>query len=92
MGSTYVSAFQVVTSATLLLQVNAVIGELFSTDVMGKVVVEERKAEESKSEKVTLSVSEWSTGLEDTDDENLYFCPEKGNVVFASAADGWGFG
>ena len=25
------------------------------------------------------------------DDSNLYFAPERGNVIFASAADGWGF-
>ena len=25
------------------------------------------------------------------DDEDLYFAPERGNVVFASAIDGWGF-
>jgi len=33
----------------------------------------------------------WSSGLEDSDDSHLYFCPDQGNVVFASAADGWGF-
>ena len=32
-----------------------------------------------------------SSGLEDADDSNLYFSPEHGNVVFASAMDGWGF-
>ena len=25
------------------------------------------------------------------DDEDIYFAPEKGNVIFASAIDGWGF-
>ncbi|KNC72355.1 hypothetical protein SARC_15090, partial [Sphaeroforma arctica JP610] len=28
----------------------------------------------------------------DVDDESLYFEPEKENVVFASAQDGWAFG
>ncbi|KAK9474817.1 P-loop containing nucleoside triphosphate hydrolase protein [Dipodascopsis tothii] len=28
---------------------------------------------------------------EDEDDEHLYFAPEKNNVIFASALDGWGF-
>lgn len=28
---------------------------------------------------------------QERDDEDLYFAPEKGNVVFASAIDGWGF-
>lgn len=35
---------------------------------------------------------DWSVGLEETDDSALYFSPELGNVVFASALDGWGFG
>lgn len=36
-------------------------------------------------------VYDWSDGLQDTDDSTLYFSPEQGNVVFASALDGWGF-
>ncbi len=36
-------------------------------------------------------VYDWSDGLEDTDDSSLYFSPEQGNVIFASALDGWGF-
>ncbi len=37
-------------------------------------------------------VYNWSAGLEETDDSSLYFSPEQGNVIFASALDGWGFG
>lgn len=37
------------------------------------------------------AVYDWSDGLQDTDDSSLYFCPVQGNVVFASALDGWGF-
>ena len=29
--------------------------------------------------------------LEDRDDSNIYFTPDSGNVVFASAIDGWAF-
>lgn len=29
--------------------------------------------------------------MEEADDSDLYFSPEQGNVVFASAIDGWGF-
>lgn len=59
----------------LLEQVNAQVAELFTIEVM------------SKKENNTDS----SSGLEEADDSNLYFAPEQGNVVFASAADGWGF-
>ena len=30
-------------------------------------------------------------GLDDADDSDLYFSPERGNVLFASAYDGWAF-
>jgi len=29
--------------------------------------------------------------LENRDDSNIYFTPDSGNVVFASAIDGWAF-
>ena len=61
--------------AQLLEQVNAVVGELFTIDVM------------SKAE----GIADSSSGLEEADDSNLYFAPEQGNVAFACAADGWGF-
>lgn len=36
-------------------------------------------------------VYDWSDGLDETDDSSLYFSPEQGNIIFASALDGWGF-
>jgi ribosome assembly protein 1 len=37
----------------------------------------------------------WTTTIaedfQEKDDEDIYFAPEKGNVVFASALGGWGF-
>ncbi len=38
-----------------------------------------------------FQVYDWSAGLEETDDSTLYFSPDQGNVIFASAIDGWGF-
>ena len=34
---------------------------------------------------------DWATGMDDVDDSSLFFVPNDGNVVFASAIDGWGF-
>ena len=35
---------------------------------------------------------DWSVpGLEESDDSAVYFSPEFGNVIFASAREGWGF-
>lgn len=76
----------------VLEQVNAVAGSLFSSEVM------EAKSSKPPTEPLPCAVGgeevvyDWSDGLQDTDDSSLYFCPEQGNVIFASALDGWGFG
>ena len=44
------------------------------------------------TDKSAVSIDDWSSGLEETDDSHIYFSPDLGNVVFASAIDGWGFG
>lgn len=64
-------------------------GTLFTSKVL-----EERagKEEENEGEKSSGDqVYDWSAGLEEVDDSHLYFSPDQGNVVFASAIDGWGF-
>ena len=61
------------TLVQVLEAVNAVIGQLWSADVM--------KENEDNVE----------SGLNEADDTGLYFSPENGNVVFASAYDGWAF-
>lgn len=74
-------------------QINAVTGTLFTSKVL-----EERAEKGTESESISDTASgaeqiyDWSAGLEDTDDSHLYFSPDHGNVVFASAVDGWGFG
>ncbi|XP_021500072.1 elongation factor-like GTPase 1 [Meriones unguiculatus] len=76
----------------ILEQINALTGTLFTSKVL-----EERAERETESQLKPQSeqgdqVYDWSTGLEDVDDSQLYFSPEQGNVVFTSAIDGWGFG
>uniref|UniRef100_A0A663LKM2 Elongation factor-like GTPase 1 n=1 Tax=Athene cunicularia TaxID=194338 RepID=A0A663LKM2_ATHCN len=76
----------------ILEQINAVTGVLFTSKVL-----EERAEKETESESISDTapgdqIYDWSAGLEDTDDSHLYFSPDHGNVVFASAIDGWGFG
>ncbi|KAG8575512.1 hypothetical protein GDO81_009586 [Engystomops pustulosus] len=71
----------------ILEQVNAVTGSLFSSKVL-----EERAEMDTATETMDgEQVYDWSAGLEETDDSHLYFSPDQGNVVFASAIDGWGF-
>lgn len=75
---------------------NAITAALFTTEVL------EKRSAKAAPEKDTLigkaitddtavSIDEWSSGLEETDDSTLYFSPDLGNVVFSSAIDGWGF-
>ncbi|XP_070387976.1 elongation factor-like GTPase 1 isoform X1 [Dermacentor albipictus] len=74
----------------ILEQVNAVVGELFAADVLEKTSNE--ISVDNPTEKFDdASLFDWTSGLDDADDSTLYFSPEQGNVVFASAFDGWGF-
>ncbi|MPC25037.1 Elongation factor-like GTPase 1 [Portunus trituberculatus] len=90
--------------AQVLEQVNAYMGELYNTTLLGKSSTEmerqktererraserERKVSESMTSDTPINFADW--GIETTDDSDLYFSPELGNVVFASAYDGWGF-
>ncbi|XP_045680995.1 elongation factor-like GTPase 1 [Phyllostomus hastatus] len=76
----------------ILEQVNALTGTLFTSRVLEERA--ERGSEPRGSPRADAGelVYDWSAGLEHTDDSHLYFAPEQGNVVFASAIDGWGFG
>lgn len=65
-------------------------GSLFTSKVLEQRA--EKEEEEKESKRLDRDhVYEGSAGLEDEDDSHLYFSPDQGNVVFASAIDGWGF-
>lgn len=73
---------------------NAVTGTLFTSRVLEERAEKEKEEEEEQKDSEPLSgdqLYDWSAGLEETDDSHLYFSPDQGNVVFASAIDGWGF-
>lgn len=86
----------------LLEQVNAVIGSFYQgermeEDLQWRERMEDRlNASASKSKKqalddeVVASINE-AAEFEERDDEDLYFAPEKNNVIFCSAVDGWAF-
>ena len=82
----------------LLEQVNAVLGSFFQGERMEEDLnwrerMEERvaasNAKESKLSDVQSESGEFQ--FEERDDEELYFAPEKNNVIFGSAIDGWAF-
>jgi len=73
----------------VLEQVNAVMAELFTAEVMSSAQQEVSTAEILEFKEG--DVFDWSSGLEEADDSHVYFSPELGNVVFGSASDGWAF-
>ncbi|KAI0072035.1 translation elongation factor 2 [Panus rudis PR-1116 ss-1] len=83
--------------AQLIEQVNAVMGDFFAgermeDDLRWREERERRLAakKEAHADEVDATVNE-EEEFQEKDDEDIYFAPEKGNVIFASAIDGWGF-
>ncbi|KPP79243.1 hypothetical protein Z043_101195 [Scleropages formosus] len=71
--------------------VNAVTGSLFTSKVLEERAEKDSEVREAGGGDNGEQVYDWSAGLEESDDSDLYFSPDQGNVVFASAIDGWGF-
>ncbi|XP_051004807.1 elongation factor-like GTPase 1 [Acomys russatus] len=76
----------------ILEQINALTGTLFTSKVLEERAERETESQGKPHSEQGDQVYDWSAGLEDVDDSQLYFSPEQGNVLFASAIDGWGFG
>uniref|UniRef100_A0A8D0BAM0 Elongation factor-like 1 n=1 Tax=Salvator merianae TaxID=96440 RepID=A0A8D0BAM0_SALMN len=76
----------------ILEQVNAITGTLFTSKVLEEMAEKETETQLTSDSAHGDQVYAWSAGLEYVDDSHLYFSPDQGNVVFASAIDGWGFG
>jgi small GTP-binding protein len=91
----------------LLEQVNAVMGSFYQGERMEDDLRWREKMEErlnaiadEKTDTRSSSVLENGDGIDTTstpaeyeekDDEDIYFAPEKNNVIFGSAIDGWAF-
>ncbi|EXJ78845.1 elongation factor 2 [Capronia coronata CBS 617.96] len=80
--------------------VNAVIGgfyqgERMEEDLQWREKLDERRAAREQHKQDALhentTEAELDQQFEERDDEDLYFAPEKSNVIFASAIDGWAF-
>ncbi|KAJ7288494.1 P-loop containing nucleoside triphosphate hydrolase protein [Mycena rebaudengoi] len=81
--------------ARLIEQVNAVMGKFFAGDRMEDDLRWREERERRVAEKKEMHADEADAApndeFQEKDDEDIYFAPERGNVVFASAIDGWGF-
>ncbi|KNC54962.1 uncharacterized protein AMSG_10207 [Thecamonas trahens ATCC 50062] len=77
----------------LLEQVNVITGTLFVSDLLSKYDSAAANSSDGASGGTTAAGDSpndddiWA----DADDKDLYFSPERGNVLFASAIDGWAF-
>jgi ribosome assembly protein 1 len=83
----------------LIEQANAVMGSFFAGERMEDDLRwrEERERRLARKKDAlaqqadALVDDETAEDFQEKDDEDIYFAPEKGNVVFASALGGWGF-
>lgn len=82
----------------LLEQVNAVIGSFFQGERMEEDLnwreKMEQRAQAQAAKDAQLADFQGDAGdlqFEERDDEDLYFAPERNNVIFGSAIDGWAF-
>lgn len=81
----------------LIEQVNAVMGNFFASERMDDDLRWREERDRRLAEKKDAAADETDAKINDSeefqekDDEDIYFAPEKGNVIFASAIDGWGF-
>ena len=87
----------------LIEQVNAVMGSFYASERMEDDLrwregrekrLAERAARKEGNEEGVLEEADGAGeegGYEEKEDEDLYFAPERGNVLFASAIDGWAF-
>lgn len=88
----------------LIEQVNAVMGSFFASERMEEDLRWRERREERLARKEAARNAEEDAGAasangdeededgyEEKEDEDLYFAPERGNVIFASAIDGWAF-
>lgn len=85
----------------LIEQVNAVMGSFFASERMEddlrwredreRRLAERKELHAAKADAMAETEANDADEFKEKDDEDIYFAPEKGNVVFASALDGWGF-
>ena len=85
----------------LIEQVNAVMGSFFASERMEddlrwredreRRLAERKELRAAKADAMADTEANDADEFKEKDDEDIYFAPEKGNVVFASALDGWGF-
>ena len=67
-------------------QVNSIVAELISKDYFAQTT-----AKENEEGEVSTNDANAEDDLLEQKENELFFCPEKGNVAFSSALDCWAF-
>jgi len=84
----------------LIEQVNAVMGSFYASERMEDGLrwreerekrLNRRRDEEEDADAAENGEEADGGDFEEKEDEDIYFAPERGNVLFASAIDGWAF-
>lgn len=84
----------------LIEQVNAVMGSFYASERMEDDLrwrearekrLKERAEAEANGDMPESGDDDGEHEFEEREDEDIYFSPERGNVLFASALDGWAF-
>ncbi|XP_050403738.1 elongation factor-like GTPase 1 isoform X1 [Patella vulgata] len=73
----------------ILEQVNLLTNELYTSEAMGKTSAVADEWSESISG--DAQSYDWTKLEDEEEDKNIFFSPDRGNVIFASALDSWGF-
>jgi len=90
LAMTPVAAYHHIT--TILEQVNVLMSSMHRQQVMDEVLARQEALSAQEKEEEESSGGELMYIEEAQEDEHIMFSPAKGNVVFASAVDGWAFG
>nr|XP_019046085.1 ribosome assembly protein 1 [Kwoniella bestiolae CBS 10118]OCF25015.1 ribosome assembly protein 1 [Kwoniella bestiolae CBS 10118] len=85
----------------LIEQVNAVMGSFYASERMEddlrwreereKRLAARQSAQEEQNDLDIEDTADIDKEFEEKEDEDIYFAPDRGNVLFASAIDGWAF-
>ncbi|XP_005104612.1 elongation factor-like GTPase 1 [Aplysia californica] len=75
----------------VLEQVNLITNQLFISEAMDRTSKDNEEENEDSAETNDPKSYDWTVIEDEEENKNIYFSPELGNVVFASAYDGWGF-
>ena len=79
----------------LIEQVNAVMGSFFASERMEDDLrwreEREQRIAQKKADQQDSAETQEEAEYEEHDDEDIYFDPSRGNVIFASAIDNWAF-